>query len=145
MALTYALCEKCHQMNRVKLGSDKVPVCGACKAPLPIHGAIVTGNDSSFQALINKSPLPIVVDVWAPWCGPCRAFAPTFEDFSVLCAGKIIFLKLNSDENQQTSGRLGIRGIPTIIIFNDGAEVTRQSGAIPREQFGYWLDQYLKY
>ncbi len=144
MAETYVACEKCAQLNRVQLGSKKEPFCGACKAPLALHGAVVEGHDSSLQNLIAKSPLPVVVDVWAPWCGPCRAFAPTFEDFSQVYAGQVVFVKLNSDSNQKSAAQFGIRGIPTILVFKNGTEVTRQSGVIPREQFGPWLDQFTK-
>lgn len=141
---TFAVCESCKRLNRVRLGANKSPICGSCKSELPLHGAIVEGSDSTIQTLISKSPLPIVVDVWAPWCGPCRAFAPTFEEFSSRYAGRVVFVKLNSDQNQQTAGILGIRGIPTILVFKDGGEVTRQSGAIPQEHLGQWLDQYTK-
>lgn len=141
MSQTYAVCEKCGQTNRVNLNNNKEAVCGSCKTELPVHGAIVEGSDKSLQTLISKSPLPIVIDVWAPWCGPCRAFAPTFEELSAKYAGKVVFVKLNSDVNQQTAGKLGIRGIPTVLIFKNGNEVTRQSGAMPREMFSQWLDQ----
>lgn len=143
-AQTYAVCERCNRLNRVRPGENKSPICGACKSELPLHGALVEGNDSTLQTLINKSPLPIIVDVWAPWCPPCRAFAPTFEEFSDLYAGKVVFVKLNSEQNQQTAGRLGIRGIPTVLVFKNGTEVKRQSGVIPREDFGPWLDKYTK-
>jgi thioredoxin 2 len=102
---------------------------------------VVEGSDSTLQVLINKSPLPVVVDVWAPWCAPCRSFAPTFEEISRQYAGKAVFVKLNSDENQQTSAKMGIRGIPTVMAFKAGSEITRQSGAMPRELFTRWLDQ----
>lgn len=144
MSDTYAVCEKCNRLNRVHLGTGKEPICGECKAALPVHQAIVEGSDKSLQNLISKSPLPIIIDVWAPWCGPCRAFAPTFEEFSSTFAGKAVFVKLNSDANQQSAGRLGIKGIPTLVVFKNGKEVTRQSGAIPRDQFARWLDQSIK-
>jgi thioredoxin 2 len=139
---TFAVCEKCQRLNRIRLGANKSPICGSCKSELPLHGAVIEGSDLTLQTLIRKSPLPVVVDIWAPWCGPCRAFAPTFEDFSLRYASKAVFVKLNSDQNQQTSGMFGIRGIPTILVFKNGAEITRQSGVIPREHFGPWLDQF---
>lgn len=143
MSSTYAVCNSCKRINRVPLDSGKAPICGACKSELALHGAIFDGGDSTLPTLIKKSPIPVIVDVWAPWCGPCRMFAPTFEEFSGKYAGRVVFVKLNSDENQMSSSALGIRGIPTVLVFKNGNEVARQSGVIPREQFGAWLDQYL--
>ncbi|MGZ3772551.1 MAG: thioredoxin TrxC [Pseudobdellovibrionaceae bacterium] len=143
MPQTYVVCEKCGQTNRANTNGKNEPICGSCKAVLPVHGAIVEGKDHTLQKLINKSPLPIVVDVWAPWCSPCRAFAPTFESSSSNYAGKVVFVKLNSDENQTIAAQLGIRGIPTVLVFKNGSEVARQSGAMPREVFNQWLDQYI--
>lgn len=141
MSQTYVVCEKCGQTNRVYLNTEKKPICGSCQTELHLQGAIVEGRDESLQKLINKSPLPVVIDVWAPWCGPCRTFSPTFEAIGSQYAGKAVFVKLNSDMNQQTSGQLGIRGIPTLLIFKNGQEVARQSGAMPREMFTQWLNQ----
>ena len=142
-ALTYAVCEKCQRLNRFHVGGEKAPICGACKSELPVHGAVVNASDNTFQKLLTKSPLPVVVDIWAPWCGPCRSFAPTFESFSSRYAGRAVFVKLNSDDNQRTSGGLGVRGIPTLLVFKGGNEVGRLSGALPPDQFGQWLQQYV--
>lgn len=143
MSQTFAVCENCGQTNRVNLKTDKEPICGACKAVLAIKGAIVEGTDRGLQKLIQKSTLPVVIDVWAPWCGPCRAFGPTFESVSEEYAGKAVFVKLNSDQNQQVAGQFGIRGIPTLLFFKNGVEVSRQSGAMPRDMFKQWLNQNL--
>lgn len=106
MQSTYAVCDKCDSVNRVHLNAEKAAICGSCKSALSMSGAIVEGRDKNLIHLINKSPLPVVVDV---------------------CP------KLASD--------WGIRGIPTLLIFKNGREVTRQSGAIPSQQFVQWLDQ----
>jgi thioredoxin 2 len=140
---TFAVCENCKRINRVQLTPEKAPICGACKSALPMHGAVVDTSDSTFQTLVQKSPLTVVVDVWAPWCGPCRAFAPIFEEMSNRYAGKVVFVKLNSEQAPQTAGKLGIRGIPTILVFKNGQEVTRESGLIPREHFAPWLDRFV--
>ncbi|OYZ18069.1 MAG: hypothetical protein B7Y39_14300 [Bdellovibrio sp. 28-41-41] len=144
MGKTYSVCENCGQMNRVELNSGKAVVCGSCKAELPVHGALIDGSDKAFAKLIAKSPLPVVVDVWAQWCGPCRSFAPTFKEASENFAGKVVFVKLDSEKNQQSAGRLGIRSIPTILIFRDGVEVARQSGSMASEQFAHWLEQSIR-
>lgn len=143
MSHTFAVCRKCLRVNRVDVKSQREPVCGACQSLLPVHGAVVEISDATFPYLRNKSPIGIVVDVWAPWCGPCRAFAPTFEQMSQKFAGKIVFAKLNSDENPQTASQLGIRGIPTILFFKNSEETNRVSGALPPEQFESWLQQNL--
>lgn len=144
MQLTYAVCDNCGQMNRVQLNTNKEAVCGACKSALPIHGALIDGTDRSFAKLVAKSPLPVVVDVWAQWCGPCRAFAPTFKEASAKFAGKVVFVKLDSEKNQQTAGQFEIRSIPTILVFKNGVEIMRQSGAMGSDHFSQWLEQAIK-
>lgn len=144
MEKTYAICDKCGQMNRVQLNTSKEAVCGACKAELPLHGAVVEVSDKSFGKMIAKSPLPVVVDVWAQWCGPCRAFAPTFKDASDKFAGRIVFVKLDSEKNQLSASKLNIRSIPTILFFKNGIEITRQSGVMPGDQFSQWLEKNIR-
>ncbi len=144
MEQTYAVCDQCGQLNRVQLKTNKEAICGACKAALPIHGAVVEAADRSLSKLIAKSPLPVVIDVWAQWCGPCRAFAPTFKEASDKFAGKAVFVKLDSENNPGSAGQLGIQSIPTILVFKNGTEVTRQSGAMGSEHFSHWLTQQLE-
>jgi thioredoxin 2 len=92
---------------------------------------------------VARSSVPVVVDVWAPWCGPCRMMAPAFEQAAKELEPKVRFLKLNSDEEQQAAGQLGIRGIPTMILYAGGREVARQSGAMSAGQITGWIRQHL--
>ena len=91
-------------------------------------GSYVHVTDQDFEQQVLKSPVPVVVDFWAPWCGPCRAMAPVFEELSTEYAGKLRFAKMNTDENEMTPPRYGIQGIPTAIFYKDGREVNRMVG-----------------
>jgi thioredoxin 2 len=93
----------------------------------------------AFANLIQHSPIPLVVDCWADWCQPCKAFAPTFSSVAIEKARQALFLKLDTQTHQQLAGQLNIRSIPTLLIFNEGKEIIRQSGALPRDQFLHWL------
>ncbi|MCB5160780.1 thioredoxin TrxC [Marinomonas algarum] len=137
------VCPHCVTKNRLpqaKLG-DK-PICGKCGKTLLTTQPVI-GSDQHFQRFIANSDLPVVVDFWAPWCGPCKQFAPTFEATAADMATQACFMKLNTEQNQATAGGYHIRSIPTLMIFHKGKEVTRLSGALSQPQFKQWLTQHL--
>jgi thioredoxin 2 len=114
-----------------RLGDD--PVCGRCGAAL-LDGQPIELSDANFDAFVAASALPVVVDFWAPWCGPCRQMAPQFEQAAGLLKGQALLVKLNSDDNPRTSARFGIRSIPTLLKLQRGEEVARVAGARPAAQ-----------
>lgn len=95
--------------------------------------AVLHVGDRDFEKTILKAALPAMVDFWAPWCGPCRIIAPFVEELAQEYAGRAIIAKVNTDEHQEWAGRLGIRGIPTLIFFKNGVEVDRIIGAVPKK------------
>lgn len=146
MASTYAPCSACGKLNRVDLdaGSSREPICGSCKTSLPVHFGVVEVSDRGLETLITKSPIPVICDFWASWCGPCKAFAPTFQQAALRFAGRAAFVKLNTEQNPQAGSRHQIRGIPAIVLFSSGKEKDRLSGAYPLEQFSAWLEERLE-
>lgn len=141
---TLTPCPKCHKLNRVPVDGGKTPVCGACKSELQTHGAISEVSAASLSTLVQKSPLPVVVDFWAPWCGPCRAFAPTFEQVGRELAGQVVFAKLNTEAQPSAGAEYSIRSIPTLIFFQGGQERNRQSGAFPAQALRDWIKQHAR-
>lgn len=124
-------CPHCGATNRVpahRVGES--PSCGKCSQPLLV-GQPLTLDDTTFDAVVAHSPVPVLVDFWAPWCGPCRAMAPAFEQASRQLAGRALLVKVNSDDSPGLSQRYGIRSIPTLVRLQQGRETTRQSGAMP--------------
>ena len=141
---TQILCPSCTALNRVPLQrlGDR-PLCGKCRAPL-LSGTPIVGTDSNFRRLIEKSDLPVVVDFWATWCGPCQQFAPVFSQVAAEMATQAVFVKLDTEANQQTAASFQIRSIPTLMVFQQGKERARMSGALPKPQFVQWLQQQLR-
>ena len=131
-------CPHCNGLNRIpseRLGDT--PRCGRCKNPLLLSQPFDL-NTSNYASQI-KGDLPLLVDVWADWCGQCKSFAPTFAQAAAQLSGKCRFAKLDSEANPQLSGQLAIRSIPSLILFKNGREVARQSGALPLQQLLGWL------
>ncbi|TWU24338.1 Thioredoxin-2 [Novipirellula galeiformis] len=128
------VCSKCAAVNRVPESKthDK-PVCGKCKQPL-LPTQPVDLSEDQFAKFIARTDVPVLVDFWAPWCGPCRMMAPDFAKAAETLSPRIILAKLNTEAAPQTASRFSISGIPTMILFKAGAEVARQSGAIDMQQ-----------
>jgi thioredoxin 2 len=128
-------CPSCGASNRVPLAQltpGRRPVCGRCKTPLPDHAGPLTITDASFAADVEQSPLPVLLDMWAPWCGPCQAVGPIVEQIAQETAGRLRVGKMNVDDNPATSQRFQIRGIPALLIFQQGREVDRIVGSQPK-------------
>ena len=128
-------CPSCGSTNRVpleKVEQGLTPVCGRCKARMPIDVKPVTVTDATFSDKVERSPVPVLLDLWAPWCGPCRMIAPVLESLASEWAGRVRIAKLNVDENPATAARFNARSIPLLVVMKDGREVDRIVGVQPR-------------
>lgn len=140
-------CGSCGATNRVprdKLEQGLRPKCGRCKQPLPaVAAAPLIVTDASFAAEVEGSPLPVLVDAWAAWCGPCRMIAPAIDELAAELAGRVRVAKLNVDENPATAGRFDIRSIPTLLVVAGGREVDRIVGAQPKQAIRARLERFI--
>jgi len=142
MTTTTLSCPNCQKSNRVP--SDRLgdgPRCGNCKKPL-FSGKPMTLTAANAVATLNHNDIPVLVDCWASWCGPCKSFAPTFEKAAKELEPKVRFAKLDTEANEQLAARWQIRSIPTLILFKGGKEADRVSGALPGPQLRQWLSQH---
>ena len=130
-------CPSCGVTNRVPLervATGLKPVCGRCKTPIPVDLEPVTVTDATFPAEVERSPLPVVLDLWAAWCGPCRMIAPVIDELASEMAGRVRFAKLNVDENPATAARFNVRSLPTLLVLKAGKEIDRLVGVQPKSE-----------
>ena len=136
-------CPSCGQKNRLAYDrlSDRVR-CACCKTPIAAPASPIDIHDSAdFDRLVGSASLPVIVDYWAPWCGPCRMVAPELQKVAARQAGRALVIKVNTDELSDVGQRFGIRSIPTMAIFSGGKEVARTSGARPAADIEAFLEQ----
>jgi thioredoxin 2 len=134
-------CPHCARRNRVPAAAPSVPKCGNCHNALPW---IVDAGDDDFAEVAERSPIPVVVDLWATWCGPCRMVSPALEQLATERAGDIKLVKVEIDAAPRLAQRFEVRAVPTLLVMRDGEVIARQPGAAPVAALRRWLDQALQ-
>lgn len=133
-------CPNCSARNHVRGAGAGRPRCGNCKNPLPW---IVDSSDADFTAVADESTMPVLIDVWAPWCGPCRMVSPALEQLATELAGTLKLVKVNADEAPEVSRRFSVQAIPTLILMRQGQVIDKQIGAAPARVLRSWVIEHL--
>ena len=137
----HAVCPKCQAINRVQTGRlDSGPVCGKCRAPI-LAPHPITLTKANFEVFLAKSDLPVLVDFWAPWCGPCRGMAPAYDQAAAMLHPREILAKCDTQAEQDIAARMHIQGVPTLALFIAGKEKARISGARSANDIVAWVRQ----
>jgi thioredoxin 2 len=143
--MSYSLvraCPSCGQKNRVPAEHlADTGRCGACKSPLPPLDRPIEADPASFDEIVRDAPVPVFVDFWAAWCGPCRMSAPEVEALAREMAGKVIVLKVDTDQYPELAARFRIQSLPNFVVLRNGRPIVQRAGAVPRSEMRRWLEQ----
>ncbi len=141
MSAAVVACPTCGKRNRVPASANGVPRCANCKAALPW---LTEADDADFDKIAGESPVPVLVDLWAPWCGPCRMVAPGVEQAAKKLAGRLKVVKVNVDQAPSVSARFNASSIPSLLVLDRGKVKARQVGAVPADALFGWVEEAVR-
>ena len=141
MTAEIVTCPHCGKRNRVPAAAAGTPRCGNCHQPLPW---LAEAGDDSFAEVAEHSTVPAIVDLWAPWCGPCRMVSPALERVATELAGRVKLVKVNVDDAPRLSERFAVQAVPTLMVVKDGQVVARRAGAAPASALRGWVEEALR-